>query len=265
MKKLIAMVLVLGMLLPSCPALASSVQTSIYALAPANPTQDNVREIQAAYQAESTAPFHLITIEPTRLTVETLKDIFDFVDVDKRPPAQYFPEDVQAEMARIINDDPDRLYMPEFMSVMPESMQLDADVLVDLHMYIDYHPGQLVLPVLGHETADGIEWKPLPGEVVEQKADDNIIRFTVPADVAARYAGAETLLAILCERPGSGTDASEQIIIEQDEFVPSKNASDIVFVESSTVRNGDGEPLDCQIVIVPQTKAITTELGRLTN
>ena len=264
MKKLIAMVLVLGMLLPSCPALASSVQTSIYALAPANPTQENVREIQAAYQAESTAPFHLITIEPTRLTVETMKDIFDFVDVDKRPPAQYFPEDVQEEMARIISGDPNRLYMPEFMSLMPEAMQLDTDVLVDLHMYIDYHPGQLVLPVLGHETADGIEWKPLPGEVVEQKADDNIIRFTVPADVAARYAGAETLLAILCERPGSGTDASEQIIIEQDEFVPSKNASDIVFVESSTVRNGDGEPLDCQIVIVPKTDATDMELAKLT-
>ena len=267
MKRLIAAVLTLGMILLSCPALASSVHSSTYALAVANPTQDNVRDIQAACLPEKqpSSPFHLTTMAPTQLTVKTLKDIFDFVDVDKRPPAQYFPENVQEEMARIISGDPDRLYMPEFMSLMPEAMQLDADILVDLHMYIDYHPGQLVLPVLGRETAYGIEWKPLPGQVVEQKADDNIIRFTVPADVAARYAGAETLLAILCEKPGSGTDASEQIIPEQDEFVPSINASDIVFVESSNVRNGDGEPLDCQIVIVPQTKAITTELGRLTN
>ena len=265
MKKLIAMVLALGMLLPICPVMASSVQTSTYTLAPANPTQENVREIQAAYQAESTAPFHLITIEPTRLTVETMKDIFDFVDVDKRPPAQYFPEDVQEEMARIISGDPNRLYMPEFMSLMPEAMQLDTDVLVDLHMYIDYDPGQLVLPVLGRETADGIEWKPLPGEVVEQTADDNIIRFTVPADVAARYAGAETLLAILCEKPGGSSDASEQKVPAQDEFVSSKNASDLVIVDSNKVRNNAGKMLDCQIVIVPKTDATDIELAKLTN
>ncbi|MBQ7864974.1 MAG: hypothetical protein IJ350_01295 [Clostridia bacterium] len=265
MKRLIAAVLALGMCLLSCPALASSVHTSTYALAPANPTQENVREIQAAYQAEAPSPFHLITIEPTQLTVETLKDIFDFVDVDKRPPAQYFPEDVQEEMARIISGDPDRLYMPEFMSVMPETMQLDADVLVELHMHIDYRQGQLVLPVLGRETPEGIEWKPLPAQVIEQKADDNIIRFTVPGDVAARYAGAETLLAILCEKPGSGANAGGQTEPAKDGFVPSKNASDIVYVASSNARNASGEAVDCQIVIVPKTQPIELELGRLTN
>ena len=37
-----------------------------------------------------------------------------------------------------------------------------------------------------------------------------------------------------------------------------------MFVESSTVRNGDGEPLDCQIVIVPKTDATDMELAKLT-
>ena len=267
MKKLMALLLALLMMtLPALP-LATNVQHSTYALAPANPTQENVEKLQAEYQPENqdAASCAIAVMEPTQLTVETLKSIFEFVDVDRQPPAQYFPENVQEEMARIIQGDLDRLYMPEFMSLLPEKMQLDADVQVDMHMTIDYQQGQLVLVVLGRETDVGIEWKPLPAQVIDGAEEDNIVRFVVPADVMARYAGGETLFALLAEKPGVGAGDAQQGIPEEHEFVPSKNASDIVFVTNDAVRNAAGETVDCRIIIVSRTKLIEQELERLTS
>ncbi|MBQ7865135.1 MAG: hypothetical protein IJ350_02100 [Clostridia bacterium] len=267
MKKLMALLLALLMMTLPSLTLATNVQHSTYALAPANPTQENVEKLQAEYQPENqdAASCAIAVMEPTQLTVETLKAIFEFVDVDRQPPAQYFPENVQEKMARIIQGDPDRLYMPEFMSLLPEKMQLDADVQVDMHMTIDYQQGQLVLVVLGRETNVGIEWKPLPAQVIDGAEEDDIVRFVVPADVMARYAGGETLFALLAEKPGVGAGDAQQGIPEEHEFVPSKNASDIVFVTNDAVRNAAGETVDCRIIIVSRTKLIEQELERLTS
>lgn len=267
MKKLMALLLALLMMTLPALTLATNVQHSTYALAPANPTQENVEKLLAEYQPENrdAASCAIAVMEPTQLTVETLKSIFEFVDVDRQPPAQYFPENVQEEMAQIIQGDPDRLYMPEFMSLLPEKMQLDADVQVDMHMTIDYQQGQLVLVVLGRETNVGIEWKPLPAQVIDGAEEDDIVRFVVPADVMARYAGGETLFALLAEKPGVGAGDAQQGIPEEHEFVPSKNASDIVFVTNDAVRNAAGETVDCRIIIVSRTKLIEQELERLTS
>lgn len=267
MKKLMALLLALLMMTLPSLTLATNVQHSTYALAPANPTQENVEKLQAEYQPENqdAASCAIAVMEPTQLTVETLKSIFEFVDVDRQPPAQYFPENVQEEMARIIQGDLDRLYMPEFMSLLPEKMQLDADVQVDMHMTIDYQQGQLVLVVLGRETDVGIEWKTLPAQVIDGAEEDNIVRFVVPADVMARYAGGETLFALLAEKPGVGAGDAQRGIPEEHEFVPSKNASDIVFVTNDAVRNAAGETVDCRIIIVSRTKLIEQELERLTS
>lgn len=266
MKKLMALALALCTLMFSSLAMATGVQDSTYALAPANPTQENVEKIIAEYQSStsSASPCTIAVMEPTQLTVETLKDIFEFVDVDRQPPARYFPEAVQKEMARIINGDPDRLYMPEFMSLLPAERQMNADVLVDMHMYIDYRQGQLVLPALGRETPEGIDWKPLPAQVIDQAENDNIIRFVVPAEVAQQFFGKEMLFALLAEKPGSGEGDAQQDVSKEDEFVPSKNASDIVFVTDDAVRNAAGEAVDCRIIIVPPTKSTEQELGKMT-
>ncbi len=267
MKKLMSLLMALLMMTLPALTLATNVQHSTYALAPANPTQENVEKLLAEYQPENQDVVSCViaVMEPTQLTVETLKAIFEFVDVDGQPPAQYFPEDVQEEMARIIQGDPDRLYMPEFMSLLPEKMQLEADVQADMHMTIDYQQGQLVLVVLGRETDAGIEWKPLPAQVIDGVEEDNIVRFVVPSDVMARYAGGETLFALLTEKPGVGAGDAQQGIPEEHEFVPSKNASDIVFVTDDAVRNAAGETVDCRIIIVSRTKLIEQELERLTS
>lgn len=266
MKRMMTLAMALVMVFLLVPGLAADVQNSSYSLAPANPTQENVEKIDARYQPEENDPVPCIVtvMEPTQLTVDTLKEIFEFVGVDEQSPARYFPEDVQKEMAEIINGDPDALYMTEFMSLLPEEMQLDADVLVDMHMYIDYKKGQLVLPVLGRQTEEKIEWKPLPAQVFEQTEEDNIIYFAVPKEVAKRYAGAETLFALLAAKPSDSGEAGNSSSTSKEEFVPSKNASDIVFVTDDKVRNENGEVVDCKIIIVSKSKPIEWELAELT-
>lgn len=262
LRRILSLALALLLACMSTSALATSVIVDTYSDAPATPTQDNVNEILAAYlpQGLEKVPCSIRAMEPTALTVEILKEIFDFVDINKQPPARYFPEETQKEIQQIIHADPDILYMPEFFSAEVEDAQLEADVDVEMHMNIDYQPGQLVVPVLGRETENGIQWKALPAQSVEE----DIIRFTVPADVMAQYAGGETLLALLATKPGEGLAESEEVIREEEVFIPSKSASDIIYVVDEVLRNTEGEAVDCQIIIVPRTKAIDAELEKLT-
>lgn len=260
-QKLIALALALMLICANIPALATSVVYETYSKAPANPTQDNVKEIQAAYKPENQpeVPCSINTMEPTALTVEIIKDIFKFVDVDQQPPARYFPEETQEEIRELAGD-PDALYMPEFFSLAVEAAQLEADVAVDIHMNIDYMPGQLVVPVLGRETEEGIEWKALPA----QSVDVDIIRFDIPSDVMAKYAGGEVLFALLAGLPDTGLTEKEEIIREEEIFIPSKNASNIIYVVDEVLRNVDGVPVDCQIIIVSPTAATEAEMEKLT-
>lgn len=264
MKKFLAVLLALMCFVSSVSA--ATVVDDTYSDAPATSTQDNVKEIRAEYLPENMekVPCSVIVMEPTQHTVDVLKDIFDFVDIVRRPPIRWFPEEIYKEVEKIIGGNPDGLYMPEFMSLLPEEMQLDADVKVDMHMHIDYKKGQTVVPVLGRMTEEGLVWKALPAQVVEEKEDDNIIHFIVPRDVAAQYAGNEVLFALLADKPGSGEQEKEQVIREEEVFIPSKNASDIIYVVDEVVRNLAGEPVDCQILIVPKTKRIEKELALLT-
>ena len=89
-QKLMALALALMLICANIPALATSVVYETYSKAPANPTQDNVKEIQAAYKPENQpeVPCSINPMEPTALTVEIIKDIFKFVDVDQQPPAR---------------------------------------------------------------------------------------------------------------------------------------------------------------------------------
>lgn len=261
-----ALVLTLAVLCLMSSAFAANVLEYAYSNAPANPTQDNVKEIRAFYlpKEQEKLPCAVAAVEPSQLTLDTLKEIFDFVDINCQPPARWFPEETRKEIEKIIDGDPDSLYMPEFMSLLPEKMQLDADVEVDMHMNIDYAPGQQMVLVLGRVTEDGLAWKALPGQNVEEGDAEDIIRFMVPRDVAALYAGRETLFALLAAKPVSGEQEKEQVIREEEVFVPSKNASDIVYVVDEIIRNLAGEPVDCKIIIVPKNQPIEKELEKMT-
>lgn len=243
-------------------AWSADVFEDIYSDAPANPTQDNVDEIRAQYLMEDDKinPYSVQKMEPTRLTVDVLDEIFTYVDIDQHPPVRYFPEATQLKIEEIIGDiDPDALYIPEFMSLLPEVMLEKADILTEMQMNIDYIEGQLVVVVLGRETEDGVEWEALPADAVEE----NIIRFVVPEKVAERYAGDETLFVLMTIKPGHGENEKQKVIWEEEVFVPSKNASNIICIVDEELRNVDGEVVDCEIRIVPQTKRIIHELANM--
>lgn len=261
-----ALALVLAVLCLMSSALAVNVLEETYSNAPANPTQENVTEIRAFYlqEAQEKVSCTVTAAEPSQLTVDILKEIFDFVDINQQPPARWFPEETRKQIGSIIDGDPDSLYIPEFMSLLPEKMQLDTDVKVDMYMNIDYAPGQLVVPVLGRVTEDGLEWKALPGQSVEEGDVENILRFIVPRDVAALYAGEEILLALFAAAPIDGQWTKEQMIREEEVFVPSKNASDIIYVVDEVFRNLAGEPVDCKISIASKTWSIEKELEKMT-
>lgn len=252
--------LLMALMLISASALAASVMDDAYSDAPANPTQENVDQILAAYATDIPLSCAITTMEPTRLTVDILQEIFDFVDINAQPPARYFPEKTQEEIRRIIDGaDPDILYMPEFMSLLPEKIQADADVTVDMQMNIDYQEGQLIVPVLGRNTEAGVEWKALPAQILAE----NTVHFNVPKDVAARYFGTETLFALLTVKPGHGKTEIEHSSAEEPVFIPSKNASDMIYVADDTVRSEAGAAVDCQIIIVAETKETRRETEKL--
>lgn len=257
------------------PAMAAQVRSDAYSDAPATPTQENVLRIEAEIFApeQEPQPYALATMLPTQLTVDTVSEIFDFVEVNLNPPARYFPQEVQEEIREIISGDPDILYMPEFMSLLPEIAPEQAYVQVDMHFDIDYEPGRLVVVVLGWQTEEGICWKALDAQVAKK----SLIRYDIPADVLANIAGKETLFALLSVRPGSGWQTENTMIeegsSEEEEVTPyfvfSKSFEDVTRVEDSYII-ADGESdggreggEDCQIIIVKESEPIRKELELL--
>ena len=255
--------LLAAVLLFPASSLAAGIVGETYSDAPGNATQENVDHILAEYRSlhEESVPFSIRVIEPTKLTVDTLHELFDFVEINHRPPARYFPEKTWLEIQEIIGGmDPDSLYAPEFMSLLPEEMKLDMDVFVDVQMNIDYKEGQLVVPVLGRETENGIYWKALPGDVVA----NNVIRFVIPREEMVHFAGQEMLFVVLALKPGSGESGKIEDVDTIEVFVPSKSITDIIYVVDEKTYSLSGEELECEIIIVPRTPVIEEELKKMT-
>lgn len=261
-KRWIALMLVMLTLLMGSAALGSQVAMQEYANAPANPTQDNVAEIRAFLQrAAGEESYPLSLSEPSALTMDTLGEIFAFVNVTENPVARYFPEETQNELKRILEGgDIDALYMSEFMSVMPGALEESADAKVEMDMNIEYEPGRLVIVVLGRAAEEGVIWKALKAEVPLQ----NRIAFEIPAEDLSAFAGQEMLLSLLSVKPGTGWEEIETTLVPQETFIPSKNSSDIIYVEEHVVITGGEGEAACQIVIVEETAEIKAETEKLT-
>ena len=261
-KRWIAAMLAVLMLLLCGAALGSQVTEAEYANAPANPTQDNVAEIRALLQkAAGEENYPLSLLEPSALTMDTLGEIFDFVNVTENPVARYFPEEVQNELKSILEGgDIDVLYMAEFMSVMPGALEESADAKVEMDMQIEYEPGRLVIAVLGRAAEDGVSWKALKAEVPLQ----NRIVFEIPAEELALFAGQEMLLSVLSVKPGTGWEEVQTTLVPQKNFIPSKNSSEIIYVEEEVVISGGEGSVDCRIILVDETEEIKAEMEKLT-
>lgn len=263
MKRILAWALIMVLLL-SCSAVATEIRSDEYSDAPANPTQDNIIQITARVypKDEKSAPFSLVQMLPTALTVDSLAPIYDFVEIDKNPPARYFPEHVQQEIIEI-GFDPDVLFMPEFMSVLPQvypyALKKEADVKVEALFDIEYYVGRPVVVVLGWDGDEGVEWKALPASVPEQ----DCIHFTIPYEILKIINGQETLFSVLTIRPGVGYSNGVYEEIKIPHIIPSITAGDITFIEDSYISESGGEPAPCDIVLTEKNRRIALEIDAI--
>ena len=94
-KALILMIaLLLAMMTSICGGALAEVVADSYTDTPANPTQDNVTEIQAVQTVSGADPeeYIILTMEPTAATVWLLGELYDFVDINQVPPVRWFPD-----------------------------------------------------------------------------------------------------------------------------------------------------------------------------
>lgn len=235
-----------------------------YSDAPANPTQENVLEIRATALSayEEAEPFMLMKMLPTGLTVDNLSPIFDFVEINKRPPARYFPEYLQQQIIDI-GFDPDALFMPEFMSLFPQvypnALEKQTHVKAEVLFDIDYEIGRPVVVVLGWDSDEGIQWQALPAHVPEA----DCIHFTVPPETLKIINGQETLFAVLTVKPGSGYELymSEEIKIPYE--IPSITSGDVTVIVDGYSVTVDGEPIPCELILVEKNRRIALELDAI--
>lgn len=263
MRKYIAWMLAAVLLLSSGIAYAAQVIDEYYSDAHATSTHENIIDINAwAMTGERPRPeFRLTEMMPTQLNVETIKDIFEFVEINHRPPARYFPEVTQQEideLARMKGTDMDSLHMSEYMSMMPQVYKDEkVPVEVDVHLDIDYEVGRIVIVVLGwlNEKLE-LEWKALDANVLVR----DTINFTIPQEVLEKIHGRETLFAVLTVKEGGG-EAGENGSIDPY-YIPSKEAEDMT--GTGDAFSQDGEQLDCRIMLVNHSRLTEQEMDALT-
>lgn len=250
-----------------------------YANVPGMPTQEAVLEDTITYFAETDAAltYPVTVLEPDELIVDTLTDIVDFVQEQDVMPVRYFPEEVQHEVQHILGgasfDVVDILHMTEFFGIVPDFQPVEGeDAQSRVQLDADYTPGQLVVVMFGdvsqadteHLTQEDIrkiEWSPLPADVTA----NGQISFLAPEELLQRLAGQECLFLVLTVRPGgSGTLTDDQEAVAVQDFVPSKDAGDLLS-EYGQITQADGTPLpdDFRIFIRAHTDLTLNEIQRL--
>lgn len=250
-----------------------------YANVPGMPTQEAVLDDTITFDAGTadaqTCP--VTVLEPDTLIVDTLTDIYDFVQEEQVMPVRYFPEDVQREVQRILKgvaiDVVDILHMTEFFGIRHDFTLAEGKAAQGcIRLEADYTVGQLVVVMYGDasqvdrqhlnaEEISRIEWTPLAAEVTSPGE----ITFQVPEDLLQRLDGQESLFLVLTDRVGgSGTVKTEELEIATESFIPSKDAGDMAGVYD-TITRADGTPLpdDFRIFIRAHNEQTRNEIQRL--
>lgn len=258
MRKYLAWILALLLAVSSLAAADTAVRDETYANAPANSTHANIAEIRGTL---SGAEYGVAPMLPTSLTTETLGAIFDFVEINQKCVAHYFPEATQQEIDRIaaaMGLTKEDFFMSEFMSQLFPLCEEADNADVEAEMKIDYAVGRPVIVLIGREGEEGaVEWRALEAEVTET----NVISYTVPEDLLGTVCGRESLWAVLTVKPGAGGWGETGEIVP--EFIPSKSVGDMTQTEG--VYGEDGEPIEeMRILIVEADAAAQAELDKLT-
>lgn len=255
---------------------ASEIRDQKYTNVPGAPTQKAVLAYTLTYlegtQQEQAYP--VTVLKPDALIVDTLTDIYDFVQDTGKMPVRYFPDEVQNKVQEILGGrSVDILHMTEFFGIHPDLTPVEgkeAKGLVKLEA--DYVVGQLVVVMFGDVAEvdvanlskaeiDKIQWTPLAAEVTTPGE----VTFLVPEELLQAVANQECLFLVLTDRIGGGRQESMgDNPVESSEFIPSKDAGDLSG-EYEVVTDGDGTvlPDDFRIFIRPHTDQTLNEVQRL--
>jgi len=219
------------------------------------PTQDFVLSFD---EARNNAELVVTVQEPDQITKDALFAIYDFVEQTKKMPVRYFDEEVQNAVQAILPDgvSVDILHMTEFVQVVPQAVEANADGEAKVVIDVDYQPGQLVVVMIGDRTnPDDIQWTPLKAAVTEL----GTIEFVVPTELVQKVQGQDTIFALLTDRLGTRggvvrRDGDQTVIT-----YPSKTASDIVVIEHPTGIDGSELPEDFEVRETEETAIIAAE------
>lgn len=252
-------------------ASASELWDQAYTNVPGTPTQNAVLD-QAIFcfpetGAQTRSP--VTVLEPDALIVDSLTDIYDFVQKQEKMPVRYFPEDVQQQVQQILNGSSvDILHISEFYGIRPQVELTDVKTAQGwVQLDADYQAGQLVVIMFGdagyltRNEPENIRWTPLAAQVTTPGQ----ITFNIPTTLLEDINGQETLFLVLTVRPGG--DASGEQIGQSEQnpgFIPSKDSGDLTTAQS-TVTSADGSvlPDDFRIFLREHTQLSREEIRRL--
>ena len=256
MKQVTCLLVAVLMLLAGISAMAESELEQVrYTQVPGMPTQDFVLSFD---EARNNAELVVTVQEPDQITKDALFAIYDFVEQTQKMPVRYFDEEVQNAVQAILPDgvSVDILYMTEFVQVVPQAVEANADGEAKVVIDVDYQPGQLVVVMIGDCTnPDDIQWTPLKAAISEL----GTVEFVVPAEFVQKVQGQDTIFALLTDRLGTRGGVVKR---DGDQTVityPSKTASDIVVIEHPTGIDGSALPEDFEVRETEETAIIAAE------
>ena len=256
MKKVTCLLVAVLMLLAGISAMAESELEQVrYTQVPGMPTQDFVLSFD---ETRNNADLVVAVQEPDQITKDALFAIYDFVEQTQKMPVRYFDEEVQNAVQAILPDgvSVDILYMTEFVQVVPQTVEANADGEAKVVIDVDYQPGQLVVVMIGDRTnPDDIQWTPLKAAVTEL----GTVEFVVPAEFVQKVQGQDTIFALLTDRLGTRGGVVKR---EEDQTIityPSKTANDIVVIEHPTGIDGSALPEDFEVRETEETAIIAAE------
>ncbi len=239
--------------------LTGSASAAVLTDAPGTPTQDRAVALEARWEDEARTVYDLQELPADQLTMDQAVDVYDFVYEQGNRPVRWYPEDTQKAIEAMISVDPDALYMTEFMRLHAAEIDPPTELDAAMTLTIDYQPGQLTVVVLG-DTSDpaNLVWTPVESRVTATGR----VEFDIPQALMAQLQGKDLLFSLLTVRQGArGTVTVETT--EIPDSLPSKQAGDTTRVVKTVTRDGQAQPDDFKLVIVPETDLIRREIALL--
>lgn len=247
-------------------AASRELRAQAYTNVPGAPTQNAVLAYTLSYFPDTPekTEYPVAVLEPDSLIVDSLEDIYRFVQEEKKMPVRYFPEEVQKQVEEILDGSSvDILHISEFFGIRPELDLVEAETARGrVQLEADYVPGQLVVVLFGSATQeDSILWTPLAAQVEKQGE----VSFDVPSELLEQINEKETLFLVLTIRRGaSGDGDAESQGQPVTAFIPSKNAGDLTGeYGEATSSDGTALPEDFRIFIQEHNEQTKKEIGRL--